>query len=364
MTVARRGPAATGSASSTSSRRCWARRSSGGRSIGRTSLATGLRGEVADLHDALVCADDALDAETRLAFVVERIRASFGIDGTPTADPAPPDAAEALRAFLDAHLFDPVTLAAASTAIRATPTQAARAFTAAFGISPHVYVTGRRLDAARARILDGEPLADVAASVGFYDQAHLTRHFKRFLGVTPGRFVEPLISRPMIAAMASGNSTDVAARAALVAGAAALAHGDDLALGLRTLLDAVARPLGIASAAIVVRDGSGTGLEIVASYGLDAAATAGLAEAMQRPTHPVTMTFEATAPTYDVAPMNPGGPRLRSHLPLIVTRGRTPRVLGVLALAHDDEIAPDAKPIIGAAADLAAARIERQLSGQ
>ena len=56
------------------------------------------------------------------------------------------------------------------------------------------------------------------------------------------------------AAMASGNSTDVAARAALVAGAAALAHGDDLGLGLRTLLDAVARPLGIASAAIVVRD--------------------------------------------------------------------------------------------------------------
>ena len=76
------------------------------------------------------------------------------------------------------------------------------------------------------------------------------------------------------------------------------------------------------------------------------------------------MTFEATAPTYDVAPMNPGGPRLRSHLPLIVTRGRTPRVLGVLALAHDDEIAPEAKPVIGAAADLAAARIERELSGR
>ena len=160
-----------------------------GRSVDRPDvLATGLRGEVAGLHDALLCADDALDAETRLAFVVERIRASFGIDETLAADLAPPDVADALRAFLDTRLFERVTLAEASTAVGATPTQAARAFSTAFGISPHVYVTGRRLDAARARILDGVPLADVAASVGFYDQAHLTRRFKRFLGVTPGRF--------------------------------------------------------------------------------------------------------------------------------------------------------------------------------
>ncbi|MFI5226445.1 MAG: helix-turn-helix domain-containing protein [Candidatus Limnocylindrales bacterium] len=37
-------------------------------------------------------------------------------------------------------------------------------------------------------MLDGQPLADVAAEVGFCDQAHLTRRFRRFLGTTPGRF--------------------------------------------------------------------------------------------------------------------------------------------------------------------------------
>jgi AraC-like DNA-binding protein len=51
-----------------------------------------------------------------------------------------------------------------------------------------VYVLGRRLDAARDRILGGQDLADVAAEVGFYDQAHLSRHFKRYLGMTPNRF--------------------------------------------------------------------------------------------------------------------------------------------------------------------------------
>ena len=62
-------------------------------------------------------------------------------------------------------------------------------FSATFGIAPHAYVLGRRLEAARARILDGEPLAEVAAEVGFYDQAHLSRHFRRFIATTPGRFL-------------------------------------------------------------------------------------------------------------------------------------------------------------------------------
>lgn len=150
----------------------------------------------------------------------------------------------------------------------------------------------------------------------------------------------------------------VAAREVLRAGASGLVGEDGLEIRLRTLLDAIARPLGIASAAIVVRDGAGSGLQVVAGSGLDEAATAGLTEAMKRPTHPVTMTFEASAPTYDVAPINPGGPALRSHLPLVVTRGGTARALGVLALAHDSSIDPEAKSVIEAAAGLAAVMID------
>jgi AraC-like DNA-binding protein len=145
-----------------------------------------MRDDVARLHDALACVDDMLDAETQLHFLVERMRASFG-DTAPVDEPVP-DRAEAMRAYLDAHLFEPVTLTAAADALEASPTQVARAFAAAFGITPHAYVVGRRLDAARTRILDGQPLADVANEVGFYDQAHLTRRFKGFLSVTPGRF--------------------------------------------------------------------------------------------------------------------------------------------------------------------------------
>jgi AraC-like DNA-binding protein len=96
--------------------------------------------------------------------------------------------AQALRAYLDEHLFHPVTMVAAAEELQASPTRLAKAFTVELGIAPHAYVVGRRLEAARERILRGQPIADVAAEVGFHDQAHLSRRFRQFLGTTPGRF--------------------------------------------------------------------------------------------------------------------------------------------------------------------------------
>ena len=145
----------------------------------------------------------------------------------------------------------------------------------------------------------------------------------------------------------------------LVVAARALARDDDLASALSTMLDVVARTFGIGSAAIVAERRQGAGLEIIAAFGLDDRAAAGLSDAITHSTHPIARTFAARQATYDVAPVNPGGPALRSHLPLIVTRGGTETVLGVLALAHEDPLDEAARPILEAVADLAAVAIER-----
>ena len=163
-----------------------------GSAVDRPALPDpGLRQQVSALDDALACIDDAFEAETRLHLVVERIRSLMGAvpaDGQRRDRRATDAAVEAFRAYLDAHLFEPVTMSAAAELLGAAPTHLARGFKATFGIAPHAYVVGRRLEIARDRILDGQPLADVATEVGFFDQAHLTHRFKRFLGVTPGRF--------------------------------------------------------------------------------------------------------------------------------------------------------------------------------
>ncbi len=160
-----------------------------GPAIDRSDIrAIGMRAQIAQLHDVLAHHDDAFEAETRVELLAERIRTTLG-DAPDVVDRQQGHRiAERLRAHLDAHLFEPITLSAAAGRVEAGATVAARAFSDAYGIAPHRYLIGRRLDAARDRILRGQSLADVAVEVGFVDQAHLTRRFREFLGTTPGQF--------------------------------------------------------------------------------------------------------------------------------------------------------------------------------
>ncbi|MEH6629358.1 MAG: AraC family transcriptional regulator [Halopseudomonas aestusnigri] len=65
-----------------------------------------------------------------------------------------------------------------------------RHFRASFGTSPHRFLLMRRLEFARSMIERQQPLADVAFTVGFADQSHLTRHFKQAFGITPGKWAQ------------------------------------------------------------------------------------------------------------------------------------------------------------------------------
>jgi AraC-like DNA-binding protein len=153
-----------------------------------------LRQRVHQLHLALAQPGEALDAESRLALIGERLRLHLR-DRRP-AVPPPARLAQDLRDLLDERLVTGITLRDAAGLLGAHPTHLVRAFTAAFGLPPHAYLTARRVDRARGLLLAGQPAADVAPAVGFYDQAHLSRHFKRHLGTTPGRFATVVPAPP------------------------------------------------------------------------------------------------------------------------------------------------------------------------
>jgi AraC-like DNA-binding protein len=146
-----------------------------------------LRQAVHALHRALGHPDDALEAESRLALVGDRLRAHLTAT-LPGTGSSPQGLAGDLRDLLEERLFERITLAQAGRDLGASPSHLVRCFTDCFGIAPHRFVTARRIDAARRRLLDGEPIALVAAGVGFYDQAHFSRQFKRHVGTPPGRY--------------------------------------------------------------------------------------------------------------------------------------------------------------------------------
>lgn len=174
-----------------------------GRAVDRPTIGDpALIRSVRALHGALRRPADALEAETRVAFVAERLAAH--LTGRPgdlpdivrsrsrrrraPAGPGGSDLASALRDLLDADLFAPLTLRTLAGQIGASPTHLVRSFAARFGMPPHAYLVGRRVEAARRLLLDGHAPAEVAVSAGFHDQAHLTRHFRRHVGTTPGRY--------------------------------------------------------------------------------------------------------------------------------------------------------------------------------
>jgi AraC-like DNA-binding protein len=137
---------------------------------------------VSALHRSLA---EPLEAETRLAFICERI--SLHLD---RAAPAPsgrgdPGLARLVRARLD---DDEPTLESLARELGTHPSHLVRVFGREYGLPPHRYVIGRRLDRARHLLLDGVPIAEVAAATGFHDQSHLTRHFRALLATTPGAF--------------------------------------------------------------------------------------------------------------------------------------------------------------------------------
>ncbi len=64
-----------------------------------------------------------------------------------------------------------------------------RVFRQETGLPPHTYLIQLRINQAKAHLQAGETIAEVAAATGFSDQSHLTRRFKRIVGVTPGQYV-------------------------------------------------------------------------------------------------------------------------------------------------------------------------------
>lgn len=111
--------------------------------------------------------------------------------------PRPPPAEGALRferviEFLQAHLAERLTLEQLAAVANLSPFHFLRRFRAHYHATPQQMLMALRLQRAQRLLADRTPPAQVAASCGLADQAHLTRAFAQRYGITPARYQRQL----------------------------------------------------------------------------------------------------------------------------------------------------------------------------
>ena len=110
----------------------------------------------------------------------------------------PPDQvrpAVRVRRYIDAHFAELIRIDALAEVAGQSPCHVIHAFTREFGMPPYTYLTQVRVARACELLREGRPVSDTAFTVGFHDQSHLTRFFKRIVGVPPGLFARAVAAR-------------------------------------------------------------------------------------------------------------------------------------------------------------------------
>ncbi|MGV9880034.1 AraC family transcriptional regulator [Streptomyces sp. NPDC003006] len=147
-------------------------------------------------HTELSAHADPLEAESRLPWLLTALTRRHSADrpraaaGAPFADrvPGADHIARAVRSRLTDELLTPPTLTELAAPLGLSRYQLLRAFRTSTGMPPYAWLAQHRVTLARAHLDAGLRPAEAASLVGFADQAHLTRWFRRVLGVTPAAY--------------------------------------------------------------------------------------------------------------------------------------------------------------------------------
>ncbi len=142
----------------------------------------------AELDEDMV-ASSALYAESLATALSAHLLRRYAVQRPIIHDTANYSASSTIRRaieYVHDHPGQPLTLAELSTIAEMSPYHFSRAFKQATGIAPHQYVLHTRIEHATGLLQQGTcSIAEVARRVGFFDQSHFTRYFKRIVGVTP-----------------------------------------------------------------------------------------------------------------------------------------------------------------------------------
>jgi AraC family transcriptional regulator len=90
--------------------------------------------------------------------------------------------------YIHEHLANDLSLAELASVVGVSQSHFSSIFRQNIGLSPHQYLLRQRVERAKRMLLESNlSIAEIATSVGFYDQSHLTRHMQRLFNISPKR---------------------------------------------------------------------------------------------------------------------------------------------------------------------------------
>lgn len=127
-----------------------------------------------------------LEHEMLLQSFVKRLARIVGISPIVRSQFKESKAIQLVKEYLEANYQDNVSIKTLSNLTNLSPNYLITAFRKEVGIPPHSYQIQMRVKRAKDELFTDRPLVQIAAELGFCDQSHFTRCFKRIVGVTPG----------------------------------------------------------------------------------------------------------------------------------------------------------------------------------
>lgn len=139
-------------------------------------------------HRMLEVAGSTLEAEEKMFGVLAAMFERHGSSIIAPIETREHSAVHRARDYLTENYAEDVGLEELAKVAGLSRAHLIRAFRKEFHITPHAFLTDKRVRAAKTLLRNGWSAVDAAYQCGFADQAHFSRHFKARTGVTPGAF--------------------------------------------------------------------------------------------------------------------------------------------------------------------------------
>ncbi|MGH7597059.1 MAG: AraC family ligand binding domain-containing protein [bacterium] len=144
-----------------------------------------------DMHRVCEAGADSLAAQTLLlellALIIQRHaenRMTWPALGNENV------AVKRAKKYLTENFNKNISLEALAKVAYLSPFHLLRSFRKTVGLPPHEYVINLRIQRAKHLLVQGGKLADAAYETGFCSQSHFNFHFKRIIGIPPGRYLK------------------------------------------------------------------------------------------------------------------------------------------------------------------------------